>query len=221
MQPEQAQDQPPIESGPDGNLDPNYNFIFNGQKQSKKKFRLGLPGSNNLTKITLLIVGASAILGILLIIFSSFFGSKGVNTEEVVDIVARGQEISRVSDLVALQSKDLATINLASTTSTTLNSDKKQLVNYLGIKAHKSINLADLNTYKDLKVDDQLQATNQTGGLSNYYYSYLKKYLTQYQSSLKLAGTDNPQSIKPILQQSLDSSTILLSVPGLTATTVK
>jgi hypothetical protein len=219
MPPDQNQDSPPTTLGTDKNLDPNYKFIFNGDQQPKQRFRL--PGGGSLTKLTILIVAAAAIVGVLIIILSSFFGSKGVNTKEVVDLIARAQEITRVSNLVAKQSKDSSVINLATTSTTTLNSDQAQLVNYIHKKTHKKINTKDINAYKDSKIDNELQIANQTNSLSSYYYSYLKKHLTEYRGAIQLTGNDNPASIRPILQQALASSSNLLSDPQLSTATAR
>jgi peroxiredoxin family protein len=213
------QDEPSINLGTDKNLDPNYKFIFNGQQKPKGRFPFNLPGSNNLAKITALVVAGAVALGLLIIVFSSFFGSKGVNTKQVVDLIARGQEISRVSDLVAQQSKDTDTINLASTTSATIGSDQMQFVDYIHSKVHKKIKNKDIDALKDPKTDEQLQAANQTNSLSAYYYGYLKKHLAEYQTAIRLTATDNPPSLRPILDQSLKSSSTILTDPQIVSST--
>jgi hypothetical protein len=209
----QPQDEPPINLGTDKNLDPNYKFIFSGQQKSGGRFPFRLPGSNNLAKITALVVAAAIVLGLLIVVFSSFLGSKGVNTKQIVDLIARGQEISRVSDLVAQQSKDADTINLATTASTTISSDQEQLVDYIHKNVHKKIKNKDIDALKDSKTDEQMQAANQTNSLSSYYYGYLKKQLENYQAAIKLTAADNPPSISPVLNQSLKSSSAILSDP--------
>jgi peroxiredoxin family protein len=215
----QPQDEPPINLGTDKNLDPNYKFIFNGQQKPSGRFPFRLPGSNNLAKITALVVAGAMFLGLLIVVFSSFFGSKGVNTNQVVDLIARGQEISRVSDLVVQQSKDTDTINLATTTSATISSDQVQLVDYIHKKVHKKIKNKDIDALKDSKTDEQMQAANQTNSLSSYYYGYLKKHLEDYQAAIRLTAADNPPSLSPVLNQSLKSASTILTDPQVIAST--
>jgi hypothetical protein len=203
--------QPPIKSSPDGGLDPNYGFIFNDQQKPKKRFPFSLPGGSNLTKITLLIVIGAATLGALIIALSSFFGGNGVNTKQINDVIARAQEISRVSDLVNQQSRDVATLNLASTVSASLTSDQVKLISYLNKTAHKKITTKDLNLYLNKKTDAQIQIANSTNSLSSAYYSYLKDQLAAYENSAKAASQDNPSSAQPLLQTAFDNAKTILS----------
>jgi hypothetical protein len=111
------------------NPNPDYNFIFNDQK-SKRRFGFKIPGGNNVTKLVFFIIAGALVLGVLIIVLSNIFSPK-LNTKQVTDVVARGEEISRVSDVVRQKSRDLNTGNLASTTSTVLTSQEVQLVDYL------------------------------------------------------------------------------------------
>jgi hypothetical protein len=197
---------PPQQQSP---TDPNYNFIFSEQKP-KRGFKLSLPGSNNLVKLTLLIVAAAVVLGILIIALSSFFGPK-VNTAQITEVVARAHEISRVSDLVVLTSTDQNTRNLAATTSNSLTSEQAQLLGYLG-SLHKKITAKDLNIYLDKNVDKDIQNAVQNNNLTQDYTDYLKKHLPDYETSVKLAynGT-NLTKAKSILNEASISTTLILS----------
>jgi hypothetical protein len=191
---------------PAGNSDPNYNFIFNNE-QSKKRFHL--PGRNNLTKLAILVVAGGAVLGILIIALSIFFGPK-INTKELTDVIARSEEISRVSDMIVHKSRDLNTANLATTTSTALTSNESQINAYLK-KNHKIVNVKDAKIYLNKNTDSEVQSADQNNHLSEYYYSYLKKSLTDYQTALKTAyDTASGPALKSMVQDySLSTKTIL------------
>jgi hypothetical protein len=191
------------------NPDPNYNFIFNDQKP-KGRFSLRLPGSNSPLKLALLVVAGGAVLGILIIVLSSVLGPKGINTKQVTDVVATAQEISRVSDLVIRQSRDLNTVNLAVTTSTTLTSEQTELISVLA-KNHKRVPLKNFSIYLNKKTDAEIQTANQNNHLSEYYYSYLKKNLPDYQAAIKTAyDGSNSANLKNILNgYSISNATIL------------
>lgn len=192
---------------------PEYDFIYSNQ-QPKRRFGFGLPGGNNLTKLTLLIVGAGAVIGILIIILSSVLGPKDVNTKQVTDIMARAQEISRVSTLVGQQTGlDSDAKNLAATTTASMDSEEMQLKAYLS-NAHKKVGSKDLLLHMDKTVDTQIQAAIQTNSLSTAYSVYLKKQLTDYQSALKTAydGTTSTK-LRPLLQDAYDSTQVILSSP--------
>jgi hypothetical protein len=206
---------PPAQSQPPTIQSPNqdYNFIFSDQKP-KKGFNLRLPGGNSLTKLAVLIVGGGAILGILIIVASSFFGPK-INTKELTDVIARAQEISRVSDTVVQQSHDLNTTNLASTTSAALTSQEQQLLDYLK-KNGKKVTPKDAALYKSSKTDGEVTSADQNNRLSEYYYSYLKKNLTDYEAAIKTAyNTAGGPVLKSDLNGFSISTTTLLSAKQL------
>jgi uncharacterized protein YpmB len=200
---------PPQQNQPPAlpNANPEYNFIFNGQQQSKKRF--SLPGGNNFVKIAFLIVGVGFIVGILIIVASSFFGPK-INTKQVTDVIARGVEITRVSDEVTQKSRDLNTANLASTTSATLSSEDNQLLSYLN-KNKKKVNKKDLSLYVSKNTVAEIVSADQNNRLSEYYNSYLKKNLTDYLTAIKTAydSTNGPTLKADLLQFSNSTKTIL------------
>jgi hypothetical protein len=191
------------------NANPDYNFIFSDQKP-RRRFSLRLPGGNSLTKLAILIITGGAVLGILIIVLSSFFGPK-VNTKEITDVVARAQEITRVSDSVTVKSHDLNTANLSSTTSAALTSQQGQLTTYLK-KNRKKVSPKETAIYQNKKTDDEIQSADQNNRLSEYYASYLKKNLADYQASIKTAyDTAGGPNIKSTLDDFSKSNQIILS----------
>jgi hypothetical protein len=205
------QDQAPITPGPAGSLDARYNFIFNDQK-SKRRF--SLPKINSPIKMALLIVGGGAIFGVLIVTLSSLFGPK-LNTKELTEVIGRAQEISRVSDTVSQQSKDINTVNLAGTTSATLSSQQAQLLNYVKIQKKKIV-VKELAIYTDKRTDAEIQGAEQGNRLSEYYNSYLKKNLSDYQAAIKTAyDTSSGPNIKAILNNSSISNQTILSTKQL------
>jgi hypothetical protein len=203
MQPQQAVDP--------NSPNPDYNFIFSDQK-SKRRF--SIPKVNSPIKLALLIVGAGFVIGILVIVASSLFAPK-FNSKEITEVVGRAQEISRVSDVVAQQSNDINAVNLASTTSTTLSSQKTELLNY--VNTHKKKILAkNLGLYTNKKTDAEIQTAEQANRLSEYYNSYLKNNLSAYQAAIKTAyDTSSGPNLKLILNNSSISNQTILSTKQL------
>jgi hypothetical protein len=215
MSPQQPQDQSTAPA-PVGNSDPNYNFIFNNQQHAKKHF--SLPGGSNPFKIAALVAIAGAVLGVLIIILSNIFGPK-INTKQITDVAAHGQEISRVSILVSQKSRDLNTANLAATTSTVITSQQQQLFNYLK-KNKKNVAVKDVGIYLNKKTDADIQSAEQNNRLSEYYYSYLKKNLTDYQSAVKTAyDTASGPNLRSNLQEFYLSTKTILSAQQLASVT--
>jgi hypothetical protein len=194
------------------NSNPDYNFIFNNQKP-QRRFSLKFSG-NSLGKLALLIIGGCIVLGIVIIVLSSLFGPK-INTKQIVDIMARDEEIRRVSTIVVQKTTDLNTANLASTTSAALTSDESRLNDYLNnnkVKAPPK----ELVVYINKNTDGEIDSAEQNNRLSEYYNSYLKKVLTDYQTAIKTAydGT-NGTKIRSELQEISDSTKTILSAPQL------
>jgi hypothetical protein len=204
MQPQDQQQNPT----PVGNANPDFNFIFNDQKPKR---RFALPSMGSPIKVALLIVGGGAVLGILIIVLSGLVRPK-INTKEITNVAAKAEEISRVSTAVTDLSRDPNTANLASTTSLTLNSQETELTNYLK-KNKKKIKTKDLAIYLNKTTDTEVETANQNNRLSEYYYSYLKKNLTDYQAAVKTAyDTASGPNLRTSLNEfSLSTQTILKS----------
>lgn len=168
-----------------------------------------MPGGSNLTKVVLLVVASGAFLGILIIVLSSVFSPK-VNTKELTDVIARAQEISRISDSISLKSRDINTANLASTTSAALTSEKTELLTYLGQRRHK-ISPKDEAIYLNKTTDTEIETALQNNRLSDYYNSYLKTNLAAYENSIKTAyNTAGGANLKAALNNySISTTTIL------------
>jgi hypothetical protein len=208
MQPE-AQQQTPA---PAGNTNPDFNFIFNGDQKPRRHFNL--PGASSPIKLALIIIGGGAVIGILIIILSGILSPK-VNTKEILDVAAQAQEISRVSAAVSDKSRDLNTANLASTTSTTLNSQEAELISYLK-RNKKKANPKNLAIYLSKQTDSEAETANQNNRLSEYYYSYLKKNLVQYEASIKTAyDTASGANLRSTLQDYSKSTKVILSAQQL------
>jgi hypothetical protein len=203
MQPQDQQQNP----APVGNTNPDFNFIFNNGQKPRRWF--SIPRVNSPVKLAALIVVSGAVLGILIIVLSGLFGPK-INTKEITNVAAKAQEISRVSTTVTDLSRDLNTANLASTTSTTLNSQETELINYLK-KNKKRANPKELAIYLNKQTDSELETANQNNKLSEYYYSYLKKNLSDYQVAVKTAyDTASGPSLRTTLNEfTLSTQTIL------------
>ncbi len=193
------------------NTNPDYDFILKDQQQPKKG--LGLPGSG-LPKTVKIIIGVVVGFFVVIVLYSVLAGHKTTNSDQLVAVMGRAQEISRVSALVQQQSKDTNTLNLAATTAISLSSDQSQLTDYLK-KNHKKVSPNQLLLYKNKDTDTELQSAQQNNNLESYYVTYLKKELNTYHDNLASAFASAGQNGKAILQNSNGSVEILLSSPQL------
>jgi hypothetical protein len=162
-------------------------------------------------------IATAAVLGIflLIVIVAIFSGHKKGNTQEIVGVLARGQETLRVTDAVGqLQLKDPQTQALAATVSSTLTSDQSQITNYLA-KNHVKVTPQQLASNQDKTTDSSLQTASQNNSLDSAYINYLKAALAKYQSDLQAAYKSAGLNGKAILQESFNSTNTLLATAPL------
>jgi hypothetical protein len=122
-------------------------------------------------------IGLAVILGIILLIAVSsvLSGRKNGATQPIVDSVARGQEIIRVTTAVQTLGLHDPSINALSTTVlAVLTSDHRQLVQYLAANNVK-LTKVQASVYTDKTVDDQMQTALQSNNLDQTYTTYLQQ----------------------------------------------
>lgn len=186
---------------------PQYDFILKEQKPQRGRFHLGLPGSGNNVSRGLLI-GLTAIVLILFAIF--IFGGNGSANKPLVDLVARAQEINRISTQVANQQDVTAdTKNLVATVQSVLSSQQKQMASYLAGTGTK-IDPAKQTSYENKSTDSQLTSADQAGNLASFYQSYLQTNLSNYQSALQTDYKTAPPKARTLIANDYASVTTIL-----------
>jgi hypothetical protein len=192
---------------------PDFDFMFKNNQVGKPNARLaGLPKP--------LKIGLAVVVGIiLLVIVSSLLsGHNKGSTTAIEGVLARNAEILRVTGLVQQQLplQDPQTQALAATVSSSLTSDKTQLLTYLS-QNHVKMSASLLAIDVDKTTDTSLQAASQNNSIDSAYVSYLKQALSKYQSDLQTAYKSAGPNGKKLLQTAFDSTNTLLSVPPLKA----
>lgn len=196
---------------------PDYEFIFKDeQKKPAAKFRLPLP---NLPKPILLILGGLVGLMIIIIFYSLIFGGRTSNTEQIVGVIGRAEEIARVSDTVGRASQDSAIKNLAATTQAAMASDSATLTNYLK-NAKVKVDTKKLKAYANAATDTEIQTAQQNNNLSAYYISYLKTSLTDYANTISQLYKNASVRSKPMLQDAFNNAKTILNSSQVTKATV-
>jgi hypothetical protein len=193
---------------------PQYDFILRDPQKPKHSF--GLPGlPSNMPKPMLLLVGVVGIL-LIIVIFGVIFKGGGGNSQNLIAVAGRAQEIARISTLVQQQSQDPNTQYLAATTQITLASEQYQLTTYLS-KHNVKVSPAQLNAYQNKNTDTQLQTAAQNNNLGSTYDAYLKNNLATYQSDIRGAAKGASKSLLAILNSANTSAGVLLAAPEITS----
>ena len=191
---------------------PQYDFILRDPQQPKRRF--GLPGMSGLPKPMIVLVALAGLLLVSIIYAVIFGGSKTSNSQQLVAVAGRAQEIARISTLVQQQSLDPNTQYLAATAQTALSSEQYQLTSYLG-KHGAKVSTAQLLVYKNASTDTQLQTAKQNNALESSYASYLKTSLATYQTALKAATAGTSKTTLAILNDASTSTQVILAAPQL------
>lgn len=192
--------------------DPQFDFMLKNSPSPKRG--LALPGMPKPVRII-----AAGLVGIVLlvIVINLFSGRGAVDTQPYLSVLARGQEIIRVTELTSSTSlplQDPAAQALAATVDTTLTSDQQQITNYLAANKVKVSKLA-LSTNIDKTTDDKLQAASQNNSLDLAYENYLKASLNNYLEAIKTAYASGGPNARAILKSSGENTNTLLTTPPL------
>ena len=186
-----------------------YDFIMNPDQKATKKPGRAMP---NLPKPALMILAAAVALIILILLYSLVFGGKTAGTDQMVGVVGRASEISRISEIVAQSAPDTQTKNLATTTQVAMDSDSSRLTAYLRGRNIK-IEAAKLNAYKNKKTDTEIQTASQNNSLAAYYTNYLKSSLGAYAQAIQSVYKDASNKARPILNDAFNNAEVILTSP--------
>lgn len=184
-----------------------FDFMLKDPPKVPRDFRF-ITNLSRPLKILILVV-----LVIILLIAISFIANRGKGTirKDLVDVMARSQEIVRVSKLIDRQIKDPETLTLASTTETTISSTQSRLEIYMK-KAKIKYSPKELAVYLSKKTDQDMQTASQNNDLEPIYLAYLNKSLKSYQSALQTAAKDTKlTAVQSILNDSFSSNDVILS----------
>lgn len=205
MQPQQpSSPQPGPPTPPD-----QYGFILNNQPKPKRRFKLPLP---KLPKPVMFILGGSLVILVILVLFAAIFGGRSGNSQPLVDLMARSQEIIRVSEIAEPEVLDSGTKALAATTKSSLAGEQTELSAFLAASG-SPVEPANLTAYLDEAVDADFEAAAKNGELDAAYVNYLKENLTSYSNALQVAYQTAPAGAKPTLEEAYETVQTILSAP--------
>jgi hypothetical protein len=184
-----------------------YDFIFKEPGKTSKKLLPNLSGP-------LLVLIVAVIITILIVIVSVLFlGKSKTGTTDLVEVLGRAQEISRVNTLEQTQLKDPNALDLLATTQIALSSEQSELNSYAKTNKIK-VDSKKLAIYKNLQTDSQLQTAAQNNNLDSAYSSYLKQALQSYSDALAKAYQNTKKTdLKTILHNDYVSTQTLLGNP--------
>jgi len=208
-----ARSAPSAPQGPVGNdkeyeppSDSRFDFILNPQK----KAGAGLAFISRIPRSILYpLIAVIALFGFIFVT-SALNGRKNAWSKQLTDVMARQQEIIRVSNLVQQRSYlENTAINLNATVTATIGSDFAQSQTYLNGQKVK-LNKKKLAIYVNRQTDSTLQAAAQSNTADSVYTEYIRQKLTDYTTSLRTTAPLMGPNGKKLLQEYFDSAVVIL-----------
>jgi hypothetical protein len=187
---------------------PDFDFMLKDQPQSGRNLPL-----TNLPRPVIYGVGGLLIVILLIVGLSLLSGRQG-SSQPLVGVLARNQEILRVTTVAQPQLNDSQVKALAATATASLNSDKQQITAYLASR-HIKPKPAQLAVDIDTSTDAAFRSAGQNNGMDQAYVSYLRDALNKYETELRTASQSTSVKVKSILNDATVSIISLLASPPL------
>lgn len=188
-----------------------YDFILNPNdgKQQKKSL---LPQKWGFQQIAIVGGGTLVLLILLIVVLSLLFGGGPSNKDQLLGVVAKQNELIRISDIALKDGKSTQARNLAMTTKLSLRSDQASLT--AALKSQKvKIGGAQLNAAKSSKTDELLTTAAQNNRFDEAYLEFIQKELVAYQKALNEAyRTTVSSKLKETMKVQYQNASVIIGV---------
>lgn len=188
-------------------VDP-YGFITSPQKQEVRSAPLGVKDPF-LQKLILLVGGAAVLLIIVVIVMNVFFSTKS-NTDQLLTLAQRQQEIVRVVSANSSELRNQSNINFAANAQISIQSDQNQMLALLtkqGVKTDPKILALKLSA----DTDTLLATSKSTNTLDDTFKQVLENELNTYISELQAANkTASADTTKQLIAAEFQAANLLL-----------
>lgn len=186
-----------------------YDFLNNSTSQPKRSL---LPTNLSFRHKLLAIGGVAVIVMIIIAIVSSLFLKGGAGTVEQMRALAIEQnELIRVADIGTEKARSSSTLNLATTTKSTLISDQRVTIAYVTSQKQK-LPAKELVTGKNTKTDDLLRRAEQANQFDEVFTKELQTELKKYQANVKKAYDEaSSKKAKTVLSDNYNHVKVLVS----------
>lgn len=188
-----------------------YDFILNPDSGQPQKKSL-LPQKLGKKQLMLLGGGVLIILMLLIIVLSMVLGGGPDNKQQLLGVVARQNELIRVSDIALKDARGTDARNLAMTTKLSLLSDQASLT--AALKAQKvKIGGRELKAAEDPKTDQLLTTAAQNNRFDEAYLDFIQGELVEYQKSLAEAyQTTTSKNLKETMRTQTQNASLIIGV---------
>lgn len=145
------------------------------------------------------------------VIFSFLLGGEAGQTDKLIDIAARQQEVIRLSDAATEQAKGSDTLQLATTTKLSMLSLQKETLDLVKKQGEK-VKETQINSYKSRATDEKLSAAQQSNRYDEAFLEVLNTALADYQKAVKSTfDTSTSQNERLLLDKAYRQVGLLLA----------
>lgn len=188
------------------NVNP-YDFLTNSPTP-KRGF--SLPGGNSKnTRILLVVAGLVLLLFVGIIFFSLLSSGSKTNTERLISIAAKQQELIRVSGIGISKARTADARNLAVTTELSVLSSQQQTLSLLKKQGHK-LSTKDLAVDKKASTDTTLTNADQNNSFDDAFLGILVTQLGDYRTNLRTTYDGSQSKSEKIILDTAFRGTALL-----------
>lgn len=185
----------------------NYDFIMSPPTPPKRG-PMGFLRDPFIAKIVYIVGGAIALMIVMAIVVSVFFGGRN-NTDEIISLAQKEQEIIRLSNL----GKDAAGQSVKNAAANTLLSLKTQQKEWLGFLSSRGQTIKDerLNLAQNSSTDQILENAEQNGTFDSTYAGIMRDHLEAYANSIReIYQKTSSEAEQQLLSQHYDNTALLL-----------
>lgn len=190
-------------------MNPNqqeYNFIYQGGSKNNSFFSAPKNNKQNIIMIGFSLLGVVVIAIIATIIIGIF---KVDNSKKLTDLATYQNELQRIMEIGAEDSKSNAIKALAQTAASTYASHKQSTIS---LATKKGIKITDkqLSLGKSATTEDRLESAKNSNNFDEVFQKVYEEKLTEYQSKLNtLKDNESDKNIKTAIINYLNSTSLM------------
>lgn len=183
-----------------------FDFIMNPNQPQKKSL---LPSGPKQRLLLFVIAGAIALM-FLIILFAIILGGRQTNTEQVVSLAQKQNEIVRIAAIGNTKAGGPEAQKLAALTSLTITTDQKKTTDWLS-KQKTKVSSKDLAKGANSKTDAELTSAEQNGRFDEVFIKTLTAQLEDYRTSMQSTYPSLGATGKALLEQNDKNVELILS----------
>jgi hypothetical protein len=186
---------------------PDYSFITDGNQPSGGGF---LANKSAKQRKLIVLAGAGALLLFLVMLFALIFGGPNPQTERLVNIAQKQQEIVRIATIGESKARGDSARNLAVTTRASVQSSQATTLGLIANQGRK-LERREIDMARNSRTDTTLEQAEQSNRFDEVFVDTMKTMLTEYRQQLSVAFNETKsRTTKEVLADMFEETNLLL-----------